>query len=549
MHQCGFPPDVIQLVISQGKPAGQQLVPDARVKGVLFTGSTQAGHWLNEALAERPEVEVPLIAETGGQNVMIVDSTALPEQVVDDVVVSGFLSAGQRCSALRVLFLQAEIVETVTEMLIGAMMELSIGNPGLLSTDIGPVIDNRALEKLHEHCRYLDSIEDHAELIYKCELTDNVIQGHFFAPHLYEIDDLHILKEEVFGPVVHIIRYEAHELDQIVDQINALGYGLTLGIHSRIHAMADKTAARAKVGNVYVNRSMIGAVVGVQPFGGRGLSGTGPKAGGPRYLKQLVTGSGTSSLEQTGPIGDLQAILANGAKGRTRHSSPLGQSKMAHQLWVDIGFAERMSVLRGIVPPAGDSKQRSGDEFDRYFSLADRILAEPMELPGPTGEDNRLIMESRGVIAVLTNGDFNTTRAIRQVMAVLMTGNALVFVVGNVIQAALAPLLDLCNQAGIPKNLISVTSDAVAVNVLTSPDLDGVMVSSDSTTLKLVQKTLAKRKDAIIPLIRWRDQLADDKFDQNAMDEDLFDSLLVEKTVTIDTTAAGGNASLMTASD
>ncbi|MBF0306280.1 MAG: aldehyde dehydrogenase family protein, partial [Alphaproteobacteria bacterium] len=258
---------------------------DPRVKGVAFTGSTETARAINRALAGRDGPIAPLIAETGGQNAMIVDSSALTEQVVADVLASAFQSTGQRCSALRVLFLQEDVAERVLDMLAGAMDELSIGDPGLLSTDLGPVIDGAALAALEAHSRRM---EREARLIHALPAPLDA-DGWFFPPQAWEIDALDALDREVFGPVLHVVRFPAGRIDQVIDAVNATGYGLTLGIHSRIDATIRHIRERARVGNLYVNRSMIGAVVGTQPFGGEGLSGTGPKAGGPRYLTRFAT--------------------------------------------------------------------------------------------------------------------------------------------------------------------------------------------------------------------------------------------------------------------
>ena len=286
MLSVGLPEHVVQPVIARGSDVGKTIVPDERIQAVMFTGSTETGTLISQTLAARNDIQVPLIAETGGQNCMIVDSTALPEQVVDDVISSGFQSAGQRCSALRVLFLQEDVADGIIEMLKGALKELHVGDPSLLSTDIGPVIDEKALKNLNEHVEYL---KGNATLHYECEIPDNNENGaYFFAPRLYEIKDLSVLKREVFGPCVHIIRFKGTELDNVIDQINGTGFGLTMGVHSRIEERCEYLAKMSRAGNVYINRNMIGAIVGVQPFGGRGLSGTGPKAGGPNYLQRLV---------------------------------------------------------------------------------------------------------------------------------------------------------------------------------------------------------------------------------------------------------------------
>ena len=285
LHQAGIPETVLQFLPASGSLIGQHLLPDSRVAGVAFTGSTETAQFINRQLAQHHQAIVPLIAETGGQNVMIADSSALLEQLVQDVIVSAFNSAGQRCSALRVLFVQQEIADKTIAMLIGAMQELSLGDPGVYKTDIGPVIDQAALVPLNVH---LEKMQQQAKLLYQLPLDDSLRHGSFFPPSLIEISSLSQLTQEVFGPVLHLIRYGASELDQVIDAVNATGYGLTLGIHSRIDANIKTIRQGVKVGNIYINRNMIGAVVGVQPFGGMGLSGTGPKAGGPDYLRRFA---------------------------------------------------------------------------------------------------------------------------------------------------------------------------------------------------------------------------------------------------------------------
>lgn len=283
LHQAGVPVNALQLLPGRGEIVGAELVADTRIAGVMFTGSTETARLINQSLAKRQGPIVPLIAETGGQNAMIVDSSALPEQVVADVIQSAFNSAGQRCSALRVLFLQEDIAPRIIDMLKGSMREISLGDPALLSTDIGPVIDQDALTLLNNHFALM---QKEATFIYQVE-NKPATQGYFFAPAAFELKDLSVLKREVFGPILHIIRYAAEDLDNVLDQIIHTGYGLTLGVHSRIDTMIKYIQDRMPVGNMYVNRNMIGAVVGVQPFGGEHLSGTGPKAGGPHYLPRL----------------------------------------------------------------------------------------------------------------------------------------------------------------------------------------------------------------------------------------------------------------------
>lgn len=290
LHEAGIPADALHLVTGRGEIVGAKLTADTRVSGIMFTGSTETAKIIQQTLTQRPGPLTPFIAETGGLNTMIVDSSALPEQVVSDVLSSAFNSAGQRCSALRVLFVQEDIAPKLIEMLKGAMAEIVVGDPSLLATDVGPVIDKDALEMLQAHATRM--IKE-AKLIYQVP-TKNLPADTFFAPCVFELADLSSLKREVFGPILHVIRYAAKDLDKVLEQIINTGYGLTLGIHSRIDATIDYIIQRMPVGNSYVNRNMIGAVVGVQPFGGERLSGTGPKAGGPHYLPRLCVERATS---------------------------------------------------------------------------------------------------------------------------------------------------------------------------------------------------------------------------------------------------------------
>ncbi|HKX56733.1 MAG TPA: bifunctional proline dehydrogenase/L-glutamate gamma-semialdehyde dehydrogenase PutA [Xanthomonadales bacterium] len=285
MHQAGIPREALQLLPGDGATVGAALTRDPRIDGVAFTGSTETARLINRALAGRDGPIAALIAETGGQNAMIVDSSALPEQVVKDVIASAFLSAGQRCSAARVLYLQQDVADRVLQLLRGAMQELVMGDPRQLATDIGPVIDEDALAVLQAHA---EKMQTQGKLIARVEQPES-LNGYFFAPRAFEIDSLERLEREVFGPILHVIRYRARHIDRVIDEINKANYGLTLGIHSRIDRSQDYIASRIHAGNCYVNRNMVGAVVGVQPFGGERLSGTGPKAGGPHYLLRFAS--------------------------------------------------------------------------------------------------------------------------------------------------------------------------------------------------------------------------------------------------------------------
>ena len=285
MHQAGIPTSALQLVLGAGD-VGSALTGDARIGGVIFTGSTEVARLINKALSKRDDSPV-LIAETGGQNAMIVDSTALPEQVCLDVLNSAFDSAGQRCSALRILCVQEDVADKMVNIIKGAMDELVVGKPTQLTTDIGPVIDAEAQQNLLAHINRMKGVaKAYHEIKTAADVDDN--NSTFVRPILFELNNLNELQREVFGPVLHVVRYRASELDQLIDQINAKGYALTSGVHSRIEGTVDHIRDRIEAGNIYVNRNIVGAVVGVQPFGGHGLSGTGPKAGGSFYLQRLV---------------------------------------------------------------------------------------------------------------------------------------------------------------------------------------------------------------------------------------------------------------------
>lgn len=301
LHQAGIPASALHLVTGDGT-IGARLVAHPAVGGVAFTGSTQVAWTINRALAAKDGPIVPLIAETGGINAMIVDATALPEQVVDDAVTSAFRSAGQRCSALRLLCVQADVADRVIGMLAGAARELRLGDPRDPSTHIGPVVDTEAQSRLLEH---IARMKLSARVHYAGQAPS---RGFFVAPHIFELEKPRDLAEEIFGPVLHVVRYRAAEQDALIDAIDATGYGLTLGIHTRIDAAAERIAARLSTGNIYVNRNMIGAVVGVQPFGGSGLSGTGPKAGGPDYLRRF--GIEQTISVNTAAAGGNAALLA-----------------------------------------------------------------------------------------------------------------------------------------------------------------------------------------------------------------------------------------------
>ena len=537
MEYVGLPVGVVQSVIAAGPDAGEVLLPDERIKAVMFTGSTATGNVIANALAQRGGELVPLIAETGGQNCMIVDSTALPEQVVDDVIGSGFQSAGQRCSALRVLFLQEEIADSVTEMLIGALNELSVGDPAFLSTDIGPVIDQKALANLQAHA---DDMQKNGILLHECKVPAN--NGTFFAPKLYQIADISVLKREVFGPCVHIVRFKADDLEKTVQQINATGFGLTMGIHTRIDARAMELVKLSRAGNVYVNRNMIGAVVGVQPFGGRGLSGTGPKAGGPNYLTRLM-------LEKSTPRA-VSELLPSTDKALESNNQAIQQATQFMKIacateheWRLTDLNNRLSSVRQLLATIAkvDIVEELADDLNSTLAAArsqlisiERRLKKPKILPGPTGESNVLYLEPRGVLVCFADKDVTFEYWILSIVTALATGNVVISVVSELFYAEAIEFREQFIATGAPEGVFQVAKLHHLEALLAEDALAGVVIDSESDRSSDMVQMLAKRTGAILPVITA------EYYDH------LIQRLLTEKTVSIDTTASGGNTSLMT---
>jgi len=438
MQSVGLPEYVVQAVIARGSAVGSTIVPDERIAAVMFTGSTETGTRISHTLSQRGGDQVPLIAETGGQNCMIVDSTALPEQVVDDVISSGFQSAGQRCSALRVLFLQEDIADNVITMLKGALAELHIGNPAKLSTDVGPVIDQKALNALNEHADYMKT---HGKLLYQCKLGNDVsdADGHFFfEPRLYEISDINVLTKEVFGPCVHIVRFKGNEIEQVIEKVNSTGFGLTMGIHTRIEHRAVALAKLSRAGNVYINRNMIGAIVGVQPFGGRGLSGTGPKAGGPNYLSRLVIEKATPNEDKVNFSSSQLAELRGDKTTHHEAVSLMNKANSAEKEWRMTELNTRISCVRQLLAKIAHVEivEDLADDLNRTLAAArdqliniEKRMKNPQVLPGPTGESNIIYLENRGSVICFADEAVSFHFWVMSLVTALATGNTVVTVV------------------------------------------------------------------------------------------------------------------------
>ncbi len=458
LHEAGVPPDVLQLLPGTGPAVGAVLTSDPRVTGVCFTGSTATALQINRAMAGALDPGAPLIAETGGLNAMVVDSTALPEQAVGDILASAFQSAGQRCSALRILYVQEDIADTIIGMLTGAMETLQLGDPWQLETDIGPVISQQARRGIDQH---IATARREGRVLKELARPP---QGYFVGPTLIRVEGIAGLEREVFGPVLHIATFRASELGAVADAINASGYGLTFGLHTRIDDRVESLTHRVRAGNIYVNRNQIGAVVGSQPFGGEGLSGTGPKAGGPHYLKRFAPISPVEAAQEVSGAPCLSAQAVQAALDALASAGTGRGPGVALQTW---------------------------------------------DLPGPTGESNRLSLYPRGIVLCL----------------------------GPSLELA-SQQADIARQRGCAALLVAPlasgeSSLAGCIEPALLTGLSGfalVAFWGTARDARALREALAAREGPIVPLVTNRA---------------LADYCILERHICIDTTAAGGNASLL----
>jgi RHH-type proline utilization regulon transcriptional repressor/proline dehydrogenase/delta 1-pyrroline-5-carboxylate dehydrogenase len=501
LHAAGVPRAALQLLPGRGETVGAALVADARVQGVVFTGSTDVARLLQRALRTRTLADgdpVPLIAETGGQNAMVVDSSALAEQVVADVVASAFDSAGQRCSALRVLCVQDDAADRVAEMLRGAMRELRLGDPRALATDVGPVIDAEAQANIERHLQAMRARGRTPEQPVPAGGT-----GSFVAPTLIEIERLDELEREVFGPVLHLLRWRRDELDTLVAQINATGYGLTFGVHTRIDETVARVASQVDAGNLYVNRNMVGAVVGVQPFGGEGLSGTGPKAGGPLYLLRLLAAKPADAARA--------AVLAAGEPAappvRGMPAAPAG------------GDGDPDLALFALQAWANEQGDAALAAYCARCAAASPVLGW-RQLAGPTGEANLYAVMPRDAVLCIAADD---AQRLCQLAAVLAVGSRAVWPADA---QALAQRLPVAARDRI---LFAQDWSASGVHV------DAALHSGTPASLQALRDTLAERPGPIVGVTL----VGDDEVPP-------LERLVTERSLSINTAAAGGNASLMT---
>jgi len=514
MHEAGIPPDVLQCLPGDGATVGAALTSDPRIDGVCFTGSVETAQAINRAMADAVAPDAALIAETGGLNAMLVDSTALPEQAVRDILASAFQSAGQRCSALRILYVQEDVAERMTEMLTGAMDALTLGDPWDLKTDVGPLIDGAAHREIEDYCHRAIG---EGRLVHRLQPPKG--EGCFLPPTVLKAGGIGDLEREVFGPVLHLATFEAADLNRVVADINAKGYGLTMGLHTRVDQRVQDVVERARIGNVYVNRNQIGAVVGSQPFGGEGLSGTGPKAGGPHYLPRF----------RRPPQPPVPA-----ADGSTGAVTPLRREAIGRAIatldWQ--GWARRSdresALLAAIAAVEAEHPERAALAREALAEALD-IGLQPVELPGPTGESNRLTLHPRGIFVCAGSlvAEARDTSLFVQAVQALMLGNGVVAIGpgADILVSALA-------QAGAPVR--GLDSLPEAGRIAEAEGIAGLALAGPATELRPYRQALAARDGVILPLV-----------------SDLIDPrrYMVERALCIDTTAAGGNAALFSAAD
>jgi RHH-type proline utilization regulon transcriptional repressor/proline dehydrogenase/delta 1-pyrroline-5-carboxylate dehydrogenase len=509
----------VQLVFGDGK-MGAALVAHSGIDGVCFTGSMAAAKEISRSLATTGRGAVPFIAETGGINAMIVDSSALPEQVVRDVLTSAFQSAGQRCSALRILCLQDEIADRVIALLQGALAELRVGDPQNCATDLGPLIDAEAQRNVTAY------LESHKILASAPVPSSASRCGFFVAPSLIEIAKITDVQREIFGPVLHVVRFPVQQMQTIVDEINQLGYGLTLGIHTRIRARVRDVVEAADVGNIYVNRNQVGAVVGQQPFGGHRLSGTGPKAGGPHYLLRLSQPIGPAATTETQSTSDMSITAA---PLNSKLVSNVAQLRIAQRRWASTPQrSEKIQFACSLL---------SANSFHPMCAMAQKIRLPDsnklhVELPAIAGEENRLHLRPRGLLLSLSASVDIDTAALQLIKSVA-AGNGVIAHVRTEDRQRMHDLIAELAQAGMPQNLVECVctdNNSIPSAWLTELPIDGVIFDGSTPNRNRIAVLLANRTGPILPIIASADAIY---------------RYCLEQTVTINTAAAGGDPRLL----
>jgi RHH-type proline utilization regulon transcriptional repressor/proline dehydrogenase/delta 1-pyrroline-5-carboxylate dehydrogenase len=516
LHEAGVPVSALQLLTGDGR-IGAALVGHTDIAAVCFTGSMATAKAIAALLARTGRAALPFIAETGGINAMIVDSSSLPDQVVRDVLTAAFQSAGQRCSALRILCVQRNIADRVVELLRGAVDTLQIGDPGQLDTDVGPLIDADASRQVRAY------LEGRTVLAASQLDAAHAARGWFVAPTIIEVSSVSDVQQEVFGPVLHLVRFDVSELPKLVLEINRQGYGLTLGIHSRIRRRINGIIDATSTGNIYVNRHQVGAVVGQQPFGGHGLSGTGPKAGGPHYLLRLsqgvamAVGQSSKVVESMQPIGaQITTLLAVARQAQSRWQQTARRAELvqfARQL-----LAANSSQSIGSVA----ASLRAPGAADFHVTLA-----------SIAGESNHLHLLPRGVLLCLSALSDPVNSLCAQILIAVATGNAALVLVNAERAQSIRELIALLQQSGVPEDLIACIEMPHAhlpIAWLMTPDIDGVVFDGSDSDAHRIAAHLQERQGPLIPLL------------SSTVEAYRF---CLEQTVTVNTAAAGGDPHLL----
>ena len=514
-YQAGVPSDILHLLLADGAKTSALIKRNIKIDGIAFTGSNRTAYKIQETISKK-SYPVSFIAETGGQNCMIVDSTALPEQVVDDVVISAFSSAGQRCSSLRVLYLQEDTADEILTMLEGAIQSLNLGDPSVIETDIGPLIDAVAVKRVKTHIAYMKKT---AKLITKKNAPNIRQKSLMVEPHVFEIEDINVLEEEIFGPVLHVIRYRQKNIETVIKQVNSTGYFLTIGVHSRIKAFADYIFENTHHGNFYINRNMIGATVGVNPFGGSQLSGTGPKAGGPYYIHAF-------SAKKI--HGECENYSKKGFK-ETKRSTVISSDKI-NFLFQLANQQRKVSISNRINSKIKEVLPQS------ILELIVNLIDQPKLLNSPTGESNFLSFNPRGLIIFIPHQKMKNEDVAKNISVALMCGCPVILLSDD-------SLFDIhegiINEfiASSQKNLLLHEKCSCLRSLISNRSLYSFMIDEDHELASFIKNQFALRYHGIVNIIP-------PQTDFTAVDASWLLNFLSERTLTENLVASGGNTQL-----
>ena len=550
MHAAGIPGNVLQLIIGDGG-IGAQIVNDHRVVGVVFTGSTNVAHEIHKTLSKSHRYNAPLIAETGGINAMLVDSSALLEQTVKDVTQSAFDSAGQRCSALRVVYVQQDIFDEFTRLLTGAMAELIIGDPAYIRTDIGPIIDQPAKRDLQ---RYEESISKTGILIYKCKPSVAKQVNNYFSPCAYQIESINQIHKEAFGPILHVISYTVENIQAVCNDINRQDYGLTFGVQSRIQTFTEKASKEIRAGNIYINRNMIGATVGIQPFGGERLSGTGPKAGGPHYLlaltkekyseinnikQKLATTNVVAQDHEEAKQSQIESVLNNVVNNSYAFNFIQNEVRMEYLDHI----AEQLFKHRGEYYSDAEVKNAISIVKEYKNTLIKKVNKTVFEI-GPTGQHNELYLYNRGPLMYENNSSNALSSFVSVLAANIVIGNPLLIISNNEFIQSNNYLYQQLVHSDLQEKyffLLLIKNQTTLNKLLSHPSLCGFIFSGNAEKLVEIENTIAHRSGPITPFIDLQVNQTPGGIFANPKNLYLIST---ERTISINTTAMGGNTSL-----